>query len=239
MSILPENRSSDTLQKSDSPTAASVAADLPALAIAINSEHALAEQYASMAIHRAKRAGELLNQAKAKVSHGEWLPWLSANCPTIATRTAQAYMKLDREWGTLESKCATVAHLTVSDALKLLAEPKPDTLTADEQRKLDSCERRINESLSSLESCMSAIADGVRKMRDGIGSHFGGFDNWCSQEIGLDPALRDMLLDPSRSWNCRDMDDEQHTLMLCWMLRTKGFSDTEARAILATQGPRP
>lgn len=214
-------------------------ADLSALAVAINGEHALAEQYASLAIHRAKRAGELMNKAKLQVPHGQWLPWLSANCPTIATRTAQAYMRLDREWGTLESKCATVAHLTVNDALKLLADTKLDTLTADEKRELERSERVINESLSALESCMNDIAAGVRKMRDGIGSHFGGFDNWCFQEQKLDPTLRDMLLDPSRSWNPRDMDDEQHTLLLCWMLRTKGFSDTEARAILNAEGTAP
>lgn len=207
-----------------------IPADLSALAMAINEEHALAEQYASMAVHRARRAGNLLNEAKTKVQHGQWLPWLAANCPTIATRTAQAYMKLDREWPALESKCATVAHLTVSDALKLLAEPRE---SRQRESNLDNHVKVINESADRLGECMSDIASIVRKMRDGIGLHFGGFDQWCSQELGLDPALRDMLLDPARRWHPRDMDEDQHTLLLLWMLRGNGYSEHEARAILA------
>lgn len=102
--------------------------NLATIASAINEEHALAEQYASMAIHRARRAGELLNQAKAQVPHGQWLPWLAANCPKISTRRAQEYMRVVREWPALQAKYAESAHLTVNDALELLAKPKPEPL---------------------------------------------------------------------------------------------------------------
>lgn len=100
--------------------------ELPALALAINEEHALAEQYASMAIHRANRAGELLNIAKAQVPHGRWIPWLTENCPKVSTRRAQEYMRLAREWPALQAKCADSAHLTIDGALKLLAATEPD-----------------------------------------------------------------------------------------------------------------
>ena len=100
--------------------------NLTTIAAAINEEHALAEQYASMAIHRARRAGELLNQAKAQVPHGQWLPWLAANCPKISTRRAQEYMRVVREWPALQAKYADSAYLTINDALELLAKPKPE-----------------------------------------------------------------------------------------------------------------
>lgn len=212
-------------------------ADLPALALAINEEHALAERHAELAIHRAKRAGDMLVAAKQQIQHGQWLPWLATNCPTIKERTARAYMRLARNWEALESKSADSAVLTIDAALKLLAEPRDESETApitlDDLIALDEHAKAINESADRLGECMTDIASLVRKMRDGIGPHFGGFENWCSQELGLDPKLRDMLLDPARRWHPRGMDEEQHTLMLLWMLRGNGYSEHEARSILA------
>ena len=99
---------------------------LAALAVEINAEHDAAESHARKAIEHARAAGDKLLLAKAGVAHGQWLPWLSANCPRLAERTAQAYMKLARNWATLERKSATVADLTINDALKLLTGPDSD-----------------------------------------------------------------------------------------------------------------
>ena len=95
-------------------------ASLVELAAAINAEHAAAERTARKVIEHAKAAGEKLLLAKAQVEHGQWLPWLSAHCPELADRTARAYMQLARYWGKLETKTATVANLTINEALKLL-----------------------------------------------------------------------------------------------------------------------
>lgn len=202
--------------------------DLPALALAINEENALAERHAELAIHRAKRAGELLIAAKAKVAHGQWLPWLSANCPTLKERTARAYMRLAKNWETLEFKSAESAVLTIDAALKLLSEPATPTI--------DDRITAINESANRLGECMTDVARLVRKMRDGIGSHFGGFENWCVQELGLEPEMRDMLLDPARRWHPGDWSEDQETLVFRWMLRQQGLSEHEAREILAKDG---
>ena len=109
------------------------APSLAELAAAINAEHQAAERTARKAIEHAKAAGEKLLLAKAQVEHGQWLPWLSAHCPELADRTARAYMQLARYWGKLETKTATVANLTINEALKLLNAPEPDSdlLTGD------------------------------------------------------------------------------------------------------------
>lgn len=96
---------------------------LATLAAEINAEHDAAESHARKAIEHARAAGEKLLLAKAGVAHGQWLPWLAANCPRLAERTAQAYMKLAKGWPLLELKSATVADLTINDALKLLNAP--------------------------------------------------------------------------------------------------------------------
>jgi hypothetical protein len=107
------------------------ALSLDALAANINANHNAAECTARTALDYARAAGDELLLAKAQVEHGQWLPWLAANCPRVATRTAQAYMKLAREWETLALKNADSAHLTLDGALKLLAapaEPEADPL---------------------------------------------------------------------------------------------------------------
>ena len=101
-------------------------ASLGELANAINAEHQAAERTARTALDHARAAGDKLLQAKAQVDHGQWLPWLAAHCPELADRTARAYMRLARNWAQLTLKSATVADLTINDALKLLNAPDSD-----------------------------------------------------------------------------------------------------------------
>lgn len=111
-----------------------------ALAIEINAEHLAAVGKARQALEHARRAGELLLQAKAAVGHGGWLPWLAANVK-FSERTAQAYMRLAAGWDQL-AKSAVVADLPLRDALGLLAEPRLErdddavTRTPDEEALL-------------------------------------------------------------------------------------------------------
>ena len=100
--------------------------DNPSLSGAINAEHDAAERTARRAIDHARSAGEKLLMAKAQVGHGQWLSWVSANCPALSARTARAYMQLSRNWGMLETKMADSANLSIDAALKLLNAPDSD-----------------------------------------------------------------------------------------------------------------
>ncbi len=63
------------------------------LADKINEAHKLAREHAESAIDYAFRVGDLLTEAKDKVPHGKWLPWLRENVK-FSERSAQAYMRL-------------------------------------------------------------------------------------------------------------------------------------------------
>jgi phage N-6-adenine-methyltransferase len=65
------------------------------LAAEIRREMAAAEESWGEAVAHAVRAGELLIEAKLRVRHGEWLPWLNANFPG-SEDTAENCMKLAR-----------------------------------------------------------------------------------------------------------------------------------------------
>jgi hypothetical protein len=87
------------------------------LAAQINAEHGTTLfGKAREALEHARRAGELLLQAKGSLGHGEWLPWIEANCK-FSSRTAQGYMRLASRWESLRDKSATVSHLELPDAL--------------------------------------------------------------------------------------------------------------------------
>lgn len=99
---------------------------LAELADAINQSHCFCQEKYKSSLLEARKAGEFLLIAKAKVKElpsGRWLPWLSEKCPDIPDRTARAYMQVARDWEEIE-KTATVADFGLKKALKALAESK-------------------------------------------------------------------------------------------------------------------
>jgi len=118
---------------------------LETVAAEIRAEHRKATASALNALEHAIVAGRLLVQAKGAVVHGEWLPWLAANCPEVSERTAQVYMRVSKTApALLEDKSAAAADLTLRGALALTTThkdvesvlPEPTTITAPQFLKL-------------------------------------------------------------------------------------------------------
>lgn len=65
--------------------------------------------------------GACLNEAKAILTHGEWLPWLTEQVE-FSERTAQRFMRLANEW----TNPTALSDLGASKALSLLALPAED-----------------------------------------------------------------------------------------------------------------
>lgn len=89
------------------------------LARRIDAEYEAAMQSARTAIEHAIACGRLLLEAKAKVAHGEWLPWLKANTK-VSERTARIWMKFARHEQLLIEKSVIIADLTFAEADRLL-----------------------------------------------------------------------------------------------------------------------
>lgn len=105
--------------------------DLRRLADAINAEHLACLRHRTAYIEHARRCGELLIAAKAKMPHGSWLPWLRANCGAIKVRQLQKYTRLAEGWPAIEAAASNAAHgahsLSINEALQLLAEGSRDS----------------------------------------------------------------------------------------------------------------
>jgi hypothetical protein len=82
---------------------ANITKNLAQLAEQINAEHASALSAARTALEHARRAGQLLAEAKKQCPHGQWLPWLKANV-SFSERTAQKYLRLAERWEELTAK---------------------------------------------------------------------------------------------------------------------------------------
>lgn len=92
------------------------------MSLVFNNALALARR----SVEEAWIAGQLLNQVKADLPHGKFLPWLEEN--GIARRTAQRFMKLNesveiRQLGTFESVSAA------------LSPPKKEQSEGEKERK--------------------------------------------------------------------------------------------------------
>jgi hypothetical protein len=90
------------------------------LATRINAEHRAVAGALKSALAHAIAAGELLWQAREQLPHGEWLPWLKANC-SIPERTVRHYLRLTKSREALTDENGNVADLTVREAVKLIA----------------------------------------------------------------------------------------------------------------------
>src|SRR4051794_39372415 len=64
-------------------------------------------------LQHAKRAGELLIQAKQQLQHGDLGDWIEANCK-LTWRTANLYMQIAKGWTELQEKMKSqpIANLT-------------------------------------------------------------------------------------------------------------------------------
>jgi Protein of unknown function (DUF3102) len=96
---------------------------LPVLAATINEHLEAVETAIRRGLDNAIAAGLLLVEAKELVAHGEWLPWLKANC-RLSERQARTYMRLARHRHRLES--AVTADLTIAAAEALVGRPRPE-----------------------------------------------------------------------------------------------------------------
>jgi len=88
------------------------------LAARISEAHRQAMRHAGEAMAQAIACGEMLLEAKAKVPHGQWLPWLRGNI-AFGERSAQGYMRLAQRADRID-----IAGLSLRDALKRLAAPR-------------------------------------------------------------------------------------------------------------------
>ena len=126
---------------------------LPDLAARIRIEHRAASDKLSEALAHAMAAGDLLIEAKEQIPHGGWLPWLATNVE-ISDRTAQLYMRTAKNRAEIEAqKRNSVADLTLSEAVALLA------LSSD-VRKLLAFAKEC-ESLEGEELVQACIANNV------------------------------------------------------------------------------
>lgn len=76
--------------------------DLDQLAVIANQEHDLALQAYGATVEHAWRAGHALIEAKKRIIHGEWLPWLEVNFEG-SQPTASRYMQIRANYSHVNS----------------------------------------------------------------------------------------------------------------------------------------
>jgi Protein of unknown function (DUF3102) len=88
------------------------------LAARINEAYEAVASAQKGTLEYAIKTGELLQEAKNRLKHGEWSNWLELNCPNIPARTATDYMKLAEHQSRLDPNRQRATDLSIRGALR-------------------------------------------------------------------------------------------------------------------------
>jgi len=97
---------------------------LPAIADEINALHAEVTAALTATLGKAMLIGGKLIEIKASLPHGQFGAWIVNNCQ-FTDRTARYYMRLAENRELVNANRKSISGLTMSGAIRLLAEPKP------------------------------------------------------------------------------------------------------------------
>jgi hypothetical protein len=177
--------------KADNPTAgASTATEQPKadpldeLAEKIKAEHQaiVAAMQGKGLLLRAIKIGQDLIDAKAKLDHGQWLPWLKDKCD-LKERSAQRYMRLAEGRKKIEAeakaKSVTLSDFTLNAAAKVVKPPlEQQQQSSNEQQEQstktsDGIDKLVDKLISKLkemrkekpDNALAAAADLVRQLK--------------------------------------------------------------------------
>jgi Protein of unknown function (DUF3102) len=109
---------------------------LTELAARINEAYEAVASAQNGTLEYAIKTGELLQEAKNRLKHGEWSKWLELNCPNIPARTARDYMKLAEHQSRLGPNRQRAADLSIRGALRAV-KPGPKTRQKPKKSKPD------------------------------------------------------------------------------------------------------
>ena len=149
----------------------------------------MAENHAKKALEYALEIGQLLNEAKPLVRHGDWERWLTEHC-NLASRTARAYMRLAKEYPSLpEPERQRVATLPVREAVKAIATDPTPPATA---KVLPAAAPRRRDERERVAASFSATAKSIRDAAKRINQFM---DIKPAQVTALRTKLQDMLIE--------------------------------------------
>jgi hypothetical protein len=123
------------------------------LANRIKAAHTAVQDASKNVLGKAIAAGIALREAKAKLGHGQWLPWLKDNCD-VSERHANNYMKLAANKPKLDeklrTKSATIADLTLTQALRLIEDKSDRNDGSGDLGKYDKAQAALIKKLKKL-----------------------------------------------------------------------------------------
>jgi hypothetical protein len=123
-------------------------------------------------VARAIKFGEMLNDSKGTIGHGDWLIWLKTNC-NMSERTSQRYMDMAKPDNKrkIENwlRGLRPGQASLNKAIAQIKVSKRKTIaTASEQ--YDACEKKLIEKLQNLSpnSVEAAAAETVSKLKEAV-----------------------------------------------------------------------
>tara|TARA_R110000803_G_C11936027_1_gene315993 strand:- start:545 stop:1117 length:573 start_codon:yes stop_codon:yes gene_type:complete len=113
----------------------------------INETYERCRKVSFEALRLAIKCGELLNEAKEKVPHGDWLNWVETNL-TVGHRQAQKLMRVAANRDKILADANSPTYLTIEGALKLLK--KKTSISADEKAAIHFTQAALSRDIAAI-----------------------------------------------------------------------------------------
>jgi hypothetical protein len=148
-----------------------VTTSLDELRSQINSNHQQALRLANASVEYALKCGQGLFDAKQRLLHGQWLPWVEKNCPEVSVRQTQKYMRLAENWTLIKAAREDCPEeiSSLNGALALIANPKAEPNTTCGAH-LDAATDNEFDSESELITYVNAVVERETKARQQLGA---------------------------------------------------------------------
>ena len=178
---------------------------LTELAARINEAYEAVASAQKGTLEYAIKTGELLQEAKNNLKHGEWSKWLELNCPNIPARTATDYMKLAEHQSRLGPNRQRAADLSIRGALRAI-KPGPKTRQQPKKSKPDLegllHDLPADELLTALEAArwdaekLTALAHCIKRAKATVAVQSDPSKKCTPEQVQPEPdALKSMLMD--------------------------------------------
>jgi hypothetical protein len=125
------------------------------LAAQIRVEHEAFTAAMKRGVQHAVTAGEMLIEAKARMKHGQWLPWLRDHC-SMPGRTASLYMRMAAHRAELSDENGNVADLSLRGAIAMLA---PESEGEKILKRIAEADRQIRDAVEAQIEAQRDIAN--------------------------------------------------------------------------------
>lgn len=189
---------------------------LDAIAARANDAHRQVNRSSSETLSLAKQAGEILQEAKSDLKHGEWIPWLESNFEG-SVRTAQLYLQVFENWAQLEANTQHVSHLSLRGALASISDKEPSPDMSELHDSVETITKAVLKTLSKSGQSLKTVKHKAEAISETILT--GAVNTPTGEQVPATDYIASDVVERERQATIRQRDHVDEKMGRTWLYR--------------------